>query len=143
MAMIGWWTAENVMYTPIRYIFEQGSKHDKQLRRCFQEELRDEDRGFCRVGSFELRDKREKLPLQAADILAYETTKEVVRRLTIENPRGMRESIKNLGKVEKDQWIYYDKQALIDSYNSALLRRRAYPDSASRSAPQPVTDNVG
>ncbi len=127
MTMIGWWTAENLLHAPISYILEQGSKHDKQLRRLFQEELRDEDRGFFRVGSFELRDKREKLPLQAADILAYETTKEVVRRVTTENPRSVRESIKNLGRVERDQWLYYDKQALVKSYNSALLRRRAYP----------------
>jgi hypothetical protein len=33
MKMIGFWTAENIMYDPIAYVFEQGSKYDKQLQR--------------------------------------------------------------------------------------------------------------
>lgn len=47
-------------------------------------------------------DNRPATPLQAANILAYETTKEVVRRLTPVNPRAVRGSIKNLGRVEID-----------------------------------------
>lgn len=131
MKMIGFWTARNVMYNPIAYIFEQGSKHDKHLRRLFNEDLREEDRNFFRVGSFDLVDKRIKMPLQAADILAYETTKEVVRRLTPINPRAVRESIRNLGRVESDEWLYCERQALVDSYHAALLRRRAYPNRAT------------
>ena len=129
MKMIGFWTGMNVRYDPISYVFEQGSRHDKHLRRLFNEELRDEDRNFFRVGSFELADKRVKSPLQAADILAYETTKEVVRRLTPVNPRVVRESIRNLGRVEIDQWLYCEKSSLIGSYNDALLRRRAYSNN--------------
>lgn len=136
MKMIGFWTAQNVMYDPIAYVFEKGSKYDKQLQKWFNEDLREEDRNFFRIGTFVLSDKvaspmdhRPATPLQAADILAYETTKEVVRRLTPVNPRAIRESIKNLGRVEIDQWLYCEKLSLINSYNDALRRRRAYPDT--------------
>jgi hypothetical protein len=86
------------------------------------EDLREEDRNFFRIGSFKLADKipapmdtRPATPLQAADILSYETTKEVVRRLTPVNPRAVRESIRNLGRVELDQWLYCEKLSLINS----------------------------
>ncbi|MDT4954851.1 MAG: hypothetical protein QOJ02_2989 [Acidobacteriota bacterium] len=131
MSAIGFWTAENLLHYPMAYVFEQGSRHDKQLRKLFNEDLRDEDRHFFRVGSFELKDKRERRPLQAADILAYETTKEVVRRLTPINPRAVRKSIKNLGRAENDEWRYCNKEELIESVRARLRRRRAYPDSTS------------
>jgi hypothetical protein len=136
MKMIGFWTAQRVMYDPIAYVFEQGSKYDKQLKKRFNEELHEEDRNFFRIGSFALADKvaepmdnRPATPLQAADILAYETTKEVVRRLTPINPRGVRQSIKSLAKVGLDQWLYCERESLIASHHAALLRRKAYPDS--------------
>lgn len=142
MKMIGFWTARNVMYEPIAYVFEQGSKYDKHLQRRFNKELREEDRNFFRIGSIALADKipapmdnRPATPLQAADILAYETTKEVVRRLTPVNPRAVRESIKNLGRIEIDQWLYCEKLSLIASYEDALRRRRAYPDPPSKHDP--------
>jgi hypothetical protein len=82
MKMIGFWTAENLLNDPIAYVFEQGSKHDNHLKRLFNEELRNEDRKFFRVGSFTLVDKRTVTtsnrpakPLQAADILAIKTRK--------------------------------------------------------------------
>ena len=89
-------------------------------------ELPDEDRQFFRVGSFQHKDRREVIPLQAADILAYETCKEVVRRLTVGNQRPVREFIENPGKNETDGWRYCEKTQLLESVKGRLSRRRAY-----------------
>jgi hypothetical protein len=132
MKLIGWWTAMNVMYNPLAYTFEQGSKHDKHLRRIFTEELREEDRSYFRIGSLTLADKRELAPLQAADVFAYEAMKEVARVLTPSNTRAARESGKNLNRRDKDYWIYCEKTSLIQSYEDALLRRAAYPSNTPR-----------
>jgi hypothetical protein len=126
MKMIGFWTARNIMHDPLSYVFEKGSKHDKDLKKLF-DEVPPKDRQFFRVGQFQLEDKKKVRPLQAADVLAYETTKEVTRRITINNKRAVRASIRNLGRPETDQWLYCDSSALIRSYEDALLRRRAYP----------------
>lgn len=129
MKMIGRWTAMNVMYNPITYVFEQGSKYDKPLRRQFNEELREEDRNYYRIGSLTLGDKREAVPLQAADIFAYEAMKEIERLLAPTNRRAARESGKNLNRRESDYWAYCEKSALVLSYEDALRRRAAYPDT--------------
>jgi hypothetical protein len=129
MKMIGLWTAMNVMYNPIAYVFEQGSKYDKPLRRQFTEELCPEDRNYYRIGSLTLADKKDMVPLQAADIFAYEAMKEIERLLTPVNRRAARESGKHLNRRESDYWAYCEKSSLIQSYDDALRRREAYPDT--------------
>jgi hypothetical protein len=68
------------------------------------------------------------VPLQAADIFAYEAMKEIERLLTPNNRRAARESGKHLSRRESDYWAYCEKSSLIQSYEDALRRREAYPD---------------
>jgi hypothetical protein len=103
MKMIGFWRAESVMYDPIAYVFEQNPNQDKHLRKVFVNELREEDRSFFRIGSLTLADKRVLMPLQAADMFAYEAMKEIERRLDTKNSRSARESGKNLQRRETDK----------------------------------------
>lgn len=129
MKAIGFWTAQNIINYPIAYVFERGSAHEKELNRLFNEGLLDVDHSFFRLGSLTHKDKRESVPLQAADILAYETLKEVERRLTITNPRPVRESIKNLGRVEADWWVYCERYTFLQSFHDHAKRRAGYPGS--------------
>lgn len=130
MTAIGYWRAESIMYNPLAYVLEQGFKNDKHLRRVFNEELREEDRNFFRIGSLTLADKKAMMPLQAADIYAYEAMKEIARQLTPDNKRGARESGKNLIRREYDLWRYCERTALVAAYEGALRRRIAYPDKS-------------
>jgi hypothetical protein len=49
-------------------------------------------------------------PLQAADILAFETRKEMCRQLDLSTTRKIRESIKNLHVPSIDEWAYVERE---------------------------------
>ncbi len=64
----------------VTYVFERGSKGAEQIRKVFQSNRElSEQRKKYRLGSLRFEDKRDYLPLQAADILAYEIYKESQR----------------------------------------------------------------
>lgn len=132
MKAVGFWAAEKLIHHPlIAYIFEQGSEHDKQVKRLLDEELPDEDRWFFRLASLKHVDKKTggMPPLQAADIVAYEAMKEIARRLNTEKQRPARLSGINLGKTNRDIWLYCGKRDFISSIEQAELRAKAYPKS--------------
>lgn len=133
MKAVGFWAAGNILNHPvIAYIFEQ-SPQDKKLRKLFTETLTDEDRWFFRMASLTVADKRIVSPLQAADMLAYEANKEVVRKLTPVNARPVRLSGKNLAiHPERDKWFYCEHYAFLGAIRDAALRAKAYPKSEKK-----------
>lgn len=131
MIGVGYWAANNIINYPlIAYVFEKGSAHDKQVRRLLDVELPDVDRSFFRMASLALADKRDKSPLQAADIVAYEAMKEIARLLNTLTKRPARLSGINLGKTNRDIWRYCVKADFIKAIEQAGIRARAYPQSA-------------
>lgn len=133
MKAVGFWAAEKIINHPIiAYVFEQGSAHDKQVKRLLDEELPDEDRWFFRMATLTLADKRILTPLQAADIAAYEAMKEIARILNASNQRPARLSGVNLGKTRRDIWLYCGREDFLSSIEQAALRAKAYPESAKK-----------
>jgi hypothetical protein len=74
MKAVGLWAAQSILNHPMAYVFESGSQYQglfaKQLA-----ELLEEDIGWFRLGSVTFADKKLMRPLQAADMVAYESTK--------------------------------------------------------------------
>lgn len=132
MKAVGFWAAKNIINHPvIAYIFEQ-SPQDRKLKKLFTETLSDEDRWFFRMASLTVADKRIVSPLQAADMLAYEANKEVVRKLNPINPRPVRLSGKNLANnPDRDKWYYCEKFAFLGAIEQAALRTKAYAKNNS------------
>jgi len=69
----------------IAYVFEAGARGAGQVLKRFQENLKDPDnRKHFKLLSLRFEDKRRFLPLQAADILAYELYKHLPRTLGLD-----------------------------------------------------------
>jgi hypothetical protein len=100
------WAERVNLQEPILYIFEKGSKDDKFLTYLFSETLTDEIQAHYRIEKLGFGTK-DLSPLQAADVLAYETRKEAARRYFTPD-RPVRESIKNLHDPARDEWIVMD-----------------------------------
>jgi hypothetical protein len=110
MKHIGRWANQAGFKEPMQYVFEQGSKYDKEVNTLFKS-LTDEEKEYYRVGGWSFEDKRKFLPLQTADIIAVETRKELSRQLETGNTRKTRASIRNLRVESLDEWFYMDRQA--------------------------------
>lgn len=108
-------------HDPIAYVLESGSNRQNIVNRSFQNAYMDEEkRREYRIGSWTFADKRDLNPLQAADILAYEMTKEISRRLGKNTTRPVRRSIQNLTKAHLDEWFYYDREQLLFILNKSV-----------------------
>jgi hypothetical protein len=103
------WADSVILREPIAYIFEQGSLHNKQLRKLFAE-MTDEQEDQFRLGSVDFKNKWDCSPLQAADIIAVETRWEFCRQLNASNTRAARKSLLNLEVHSLDEWYYIDKK---------------------------------
>jgi hypothetical protein len=110
MKDIGKWQKSKHINKPVHYIFEKGSGYDSMLKRVF-EGLDGEQIKFYRVNDTVTFAGKNVLPLQAADMLAYENRLELCRRLNPENRRKPRESLKNLERPES-HWVFYDEPNL-------------------------------
>lgn len=103
-------------HEPIDYFFENGV-FDGRVREFFSTFRRDEIIGY-RLGSIDFPSK-DCMPLQAADILAYEMTKEMVRSHHANNKRPIRKSIRNLAVQGIDEWFYVEREHFIQSLTIA------------------------
>ncbi len=103
------WATEAGVIEPILYVFEEGTVDDKELRRLFNQTVTAEQKAHYRIRSLAFGTK-ELSPLQAADIVAYETRKEISRRLDSEHHRDVRASIKHLNDAKRDVWAIMDKR---------------------------------
>lgn len=128
MKHIATWCNENHYNAPMDYIFEKGSPHDKEIRLIFENLLGVKEKEFYRVGSFEFADKRDVLPLQASDVLAYEVTKEISRQRDTGTTRLTRESIKNLHISRLDTWVYSTAEHFSESWQ-IMLRQGLIPSN--------------
>lgn len=106
---IGEWADKVNLKEPILYVFEKGTVDDKDLGSLFNVRMNEEERKYYRVQKLEFGTK-EIQPLQAADILAVETRKEMCRRLDTEHSREVRKSIRNLNVPTLDEWYYMDRK---------------------------------
>ncbi len=108
------WCGKNGHVEPISYIFESGSDRQQVVNLSLKHAYLDEEkRREYRIGSWTFADKKDVNPLQAADIIAYETTKEMCRRLDAGNTRPVRRSMENLAKhAHLNHWFYYDRGQL-------------------------------
>lgn len=93
------WAFENSHRAPIACIFESGTQGGREISDMVQELMSDEDgeRLSFRIGSFRFEKKKQLLPLQTADILAYECYSEALRGHINGEVRRPRMSLKELG----------------------------------------------
>lgn len=125
--MVAEWANEENRQHPILYVFEKGNRYDAALGRLFNG-LNPEMKAFYRMtedDGFAVKNKRDMPPLQAADVLARETRKEVERRLQEPlNRRKMRESLKNLHLPMLDHWGYINAVEMRKIFNHSSLREQ-------------------
>lgn len=105
------------------YVFEKGSKHDRQLQMLISEFMSGENNHLYLPGSVVFEPKQ--LPaLQAADVLAYETRKEMSRRVS-KHARQPRLSLRNLADPSRDEWFYFDGPQLADLVSMSEFKEHA------------------
>jgi Protein of unknown function (DUF3800) len=100
----------------IDYVFEE-SVYNGKINKLFGD-LPDSDIAGYRIASITFESKNCP-PLQAADILAYEVTKEIVRQKTTGNKRPTRKSIMNLAIKGLDELHYMEREHFLDALTSA------------------------
>lgn len=104
------WADKIKMYERFAYVFESGAGfHERELRRVINE-MTDAERDAYRVRGVSFYDKRDFSPLAAADILAFETRKEMCRQLDVNTTRKIRQSILNLHVESIDEWAYIGEE---------------------------------
>jgi len=104
------WAKRANYLEPILYVFEKGSVHDKEMRRLFEKTLSDDEKSFYGINKLAIEDKRNLSPLQAADIIAFETRKEHCRQLDKNKARRERGSIRNLHVPALDEWYVMGRE---------------------------------
>jgi hypothetical protein len=127
MKQVGLWAAENIINHPvIAYVFENGPE-DRRLNHLV-DSLTDEDRWYFRMASLTFAPKTLN-PLQSADVVAYEATKEISRTLDPLTQRKARKSALNLaGDRERNQWLYCGTQQFIRTLSDAKIRSKDHAD---------------
>jgi Protein of unknown function (DUF3800) len=127
MKAVGFWAAEHIINHPvITYIFEEGQPHERQLNRLF-DTLTDEDKWFFRMTSLKFDKKRSLNPLQAADVVAYESMKEIERKVNPLNKRAARLSGINLASdPTRNVWRYCGEFDFIATIRDAERRATDY-----------------
>lgn len=127
MKQVGFWAARNIInHQVIGYVFEEGQPHERQLKRLV-ETFTDEDKWFFRMAFLRFGKKKDLNPLQAADVVAYESMKEIVRKVKPLNERRARLSAINLASDNvRNEWLYCEKYAFFNSIRQAELRAKDY-----------------
>ena len=120
MKSLGQWAEKHGHQEPITYVFEKGAEHSGDVLEAHTKALKDPKmRSKFRLGELRFADKREAIPLQAADILAYEVWKDTCNKAS-GSPRSERWPLHRLsGSVIAI--MQADKQSLLDLVN------RRYP----------------
>jgi Protein of unknown function (DUF3800) len=117
------WADRSGINESILYVFERGSADDKLLNHAFSQVLAHEIQMAYRIKSFTFQDK-DFIPLQSADVLAYETRKEVGRLISNPKNKDPRSTFVNLTRdhLERDDWIILDKKELNRIVNSPQFK---------------------
>jgi len=86
LSIISFWAQEYEREEPIAYVIEHGAGYNHEIDKSFSAVFaREEMRKFFRLGSLTFADKKQALPLQAADLLAYEVWKDSSNEFLNEN----------------------------------------------------------
>lgn len=95
------WASENSHHDPIVCIFESGTQGGSKISDMVRELMSNEEgeRLSFRIGSFRFEKKKQFLPLQAADILAYECYSEALNGHINREVHRPRMSLKELGPI--------------------------------------------
>ena len=110
----------------IAYVFEEGQPHQRKLARLV-DCLTDEEKWFFRMTSLSFGKKKTLNPLQAADVVAYESMKEIVRKVNPFNERRARLSGLNLASnPARNRWFYCEEYAFLNTIENATLRAQPY-----------------
>jgi Protein of unknown function (DUF3800) len=113
---------------PIAYVFEDGSGFGNQIfNTMVWIKRRKVMRERYRLGSFSFADKRAVLPLQAADILAWESRSHHARLLQTP-PLPMRPSLRRLASRGKHQGIYFSRVGFAEWKRRLLEYAAVHPD---------------
>lgn len=107
LKLIEEWTNKINLQEPIHYVFEQGANDNKTLQRLYVELLNSKTRKRFRIDGFSFQPKK-LTPLQAADILAYETRKDICHRYK-ENVPEMRKPLLSIIDWSRNSWFVADK----------------------------------
>jgi len=96
----------------VAYVFEKGTEGQADILKMFNENMRDPARKeHFRLLSLRFEDKRKYLPLQAADILAYELYQHFPRQLGLSR-RSPRAYVMSRLSERASYWGYYEEQEL-------------------------------
>ncbi len=96
----------------VEYTFETGARGAGQVRRAFDYNAHDPtQRAELRVGSLAFADKPQAVPLQAADVLAYELYRHLPRQLGLD-PRPLRGRHLSRLREPANDWGYLDDAEL-------------------------------
>jgi hypothetical protein len=88
LAFVSFWAQEYKRKEPIAYVIEHGAGYNKEINRSFADMFASQEwRQIFRLGSLSFVDKKAALPLQAADLLAYEVWKDATNRFLIEGEK--------------------------------------------------------
>jgi hypothetical protein len=114
------WARENRDNRNVKYVFERGSGFGNDLSGLFQHLMKDPIKKHrFRLASWQFGDKRMLTPLQAADLLAYESNKEMLNFIVPGTDiRPIRKSALNLVKGNNMHCVHFGKDAL----NSAMQK---------------------
>ncbi len=124
-----WFTRERRTTGVVNYVFSHGAPgwgiFEKQTETPA-------GRAAFKVGTITRADMRELLPLQAADVLAFEAYKEMVngvvyRRRNEPRPHPPRQSAMSLIRPRKDFVTYFDAKRLTDIFIRKLKRPELFP----------------
>ncbi len=114
------WMEKSPQRKDLTVIFDKGNTRAPEMIELFCENSK--PKWKC-----DSADKREEIPLQAADLIAYEVFK--YKKNEIDGrPRPVRKSILTLLKDEKQQWLTETKETM-EQYFADLMKLKEYQDA--------------
>jgi hypothetical protein len=97
----------------VAYVFDQGCLGAGQVLKVFQSNVKDpKDQEWFKLLSLKFENKKKFLPLQAADILAYELFQHLPRQLGISSRQPRDKHLTMLARVALRSWGYLNEEEL-------------------------------
>lgn len=116
------WMKSKSLDGPLAYVFETGARYSGEFFETFKAAQKGSNFNQSYPGGISFYDKRVVLPLQAADILAYEMYREL--KNSIENyPNPRREVLINIRNVVPIRGTFYDKDKLRKFIENLVIDR--------------------
>lgn len=119
LQIVGQWCDAHNYQGKVRYVFEAGTAGHGQLDHMLRDTYnRQADGGKYRIGGWSFEDK-ETIPLQAADVIAYESFKIGENHIAQNSGKKLRASAKALmRKQDRSHIAYWTEKSLRDWFES-------------------------